>query len=84
MKKFLFFSCLFLTLAASASVRAQPDDYGRPYPGQAPRPVESDPEHRSGWFIGSDQGILFFVGTSDDFMGPQYYFTFFGGYNFKG
>lgn len=84
MKKFICLLFCSLLLAASVPALAQPDDYGRPYPGQEPRPVEKNPEHRSGWFLGSDQGVLFFVGDSDNFMGPQYYFTFFGGYNFNG
>jgi hypothetical protein len=45
---------------------------------------EENPELRSGWLMGTDQGILFFVGEAGDFINPQYYGTLFGGYNIKG
>ena len=84
MKKFLSLLIFNLLLVASVSALAQPDDYGRQYPPPQQQQQRVDYEKKGGWFIGSDQGILFFVGDSSDFMGPQYYFTFFGGYNFGG
>ncbi len=80
MKKFLALLISTLTLVVTAPAFAQPDDYGRP--NQAPARV--DYEKQGGWFLGSDQGVLFFVGDSGDFMGPQYYGSIFGGYNFGG
>lgn len=79
MKKILSLLICALTLAAAPAF-AQPDDYGKPYPAHPP----VDYEKQSGWFLGSDQGVLFFVGDSGDFMGPQYYGSIFGGYNFGG
>jgi len=52
----------------------------KPYPAT----IDLDEKNEQGWFIGSDQGVLFFVGNGDNLFGPQYYFTIFGGYNFKG
>jgi hypothetical protein len=41
-------------------------------------------EKRSSWFLGSDQGVLFFVGDSAKVLNPQYYGSLFGGYSIKG
>lgn len=49
--------------------------------GPGPYGVE---EKRSGFFMGTDQGVLFWVGNSANFMGIHYYGTIFGGYNVKG
>ena len=80
MKKFLSFFLFALSFAAAVPAFAQPDDYGSPHPP----PQQVDQEKQGGWFLGSDQGVLFFVGTGDDFMGPQYYGSIFGGYNIDG
>jgi hypothetical protein len=45
---------------------------------------DTPPEKRSGWFLGSDQGVLFFVGDSAQVLNAQYYGSLFGGYNIKG
>lgn len=41
-------------------------------------------DNPSGWFLGTDQGILFFTGDSDRFVNAQYYGTIYGGYNING
>lgn len=80
MKKLLnLFLCL-LSFGAAAPALAQADYYNQ----AQPIPQQVDYEKKSGWFLGSDQGVLFFVGDSGDFMGPQYYGSIFGGYNIQG
>ncbi len=64
------------------------EGYG-PGPNQGPNQsyppnIDLDKNDENGWFLGSDQGVLFFVGNSSHFVGPQYYGSFFGGYNIRG
>lgn len=54
------------------------------YDGEGEGPYEIGVEKRSGWSLGTDQGILFFVGNSSNFVNAQYYGTLFFGYNFEG
>lgn len=82
MKKYLI---LLITLALclpAFSVHAAYDEEG----GQQGDEVYDDtpPQKRSGWFLGSDQGVLFFVGDSDQVLNAQYYGSLFGGYSLKG
>jgi len=79
MKKWILFASLLPLLMFSFRVSAYEEDA----PPQNPGNVYEE-EKLSGWFLGSDQGILFFVGNSAHFIGPQYYGTLFGGYNIKG
>ena len=80
MKKILFNFIMILVCATAVPLGAQeePAD-GQPYPAS----IELK-EKDSGWFIGTDQGVLFFVGTSGNFMSPQFYSSIFGGYDIKG
>jgi hypothetical protein len=41
-------------------------------------------EDQGGWFLGSDQGVMFFVGDSANLVNLQYFGSVFGGYNIKG
>jgi len=79
---------LTLVICLFTGLRAQAQPYGDPsYGGQPPPPpqqYQEDPTHRSGWFLGSDQGVLFFVGNSSNLLNAQYYSTIFGGYDIKG
>jgi hypothetical protein len=81
MKKF-FILLLTLSLCLSAfSVQAAYDEEGGP---EGDVYDETPFQKRSGWFLGSDQGVLFFVGDSDQVLNLQYYGSLFGGYSFKG
>jgi hypothetical protein len=82
MKKYLI---LFLTLILCAPAFSVHAAYGEE-DGQQDNGVYDDtPEQkRSGWFLGSDQGVLFFVGDSDQVLNAQYYGSLFGGYSIKG
>lgn len=53
-------------------------------PAHAEYEGEFPQENPSGWFLGTDQGILFFPGNSGRFINPQYYGTIFGGYDING
>ncbi len=64
------------------SIAQAQDDVGEVTPLPPPAPAEE--KDYDGWLLGSDQGVLFFVGDSSNFIGPQYYGTIFGGYNFRG
>ena len=44
--------------------------------------AEEDP-HRNRWFLGSDQGVLFFTNDAGNFINLQYYSTIYGGYNIR-
>ncbi|HCU23918.1 MAG TPA: hypothetical protein DF383_02785 [Deltaproteobacteria bacterium] len=85
MKRILFAFFLIFLLGGASTLAAQetpPPEYpDQPYP--PPGPKFGEP-HESGWFMGSDQGVLLFVGNSSNFFNAQYYGTIFGGYNFKG
>ncbi len=56
----------------------------------SPEPADQIQEKRyyerkdHGWFIGSDQGVLFFVGDGSEFIDPQYYGSIYGGYSYRG
>lgn len=55
-------------------------------PPEDPPPYET-PEFEDkpgGWFIGVDQGILFFVGESESLFSAQYFSSFYGGYSVQG
>ncbi len=67
---------------STGSARAEEVDTSGGY--EAPPQAEEDPTHRSGWFLGSDQGVLIFTGNGGNFFNLQYYSNIFGGYNFKG
>ena len=41
-------------------------------------------ESQSGWSLGTDQGVQWFVGNSSRFINAQYYGAVYGGYNFGG
>jgi len=97
MKKILILFTLFLTMASSVRGHAQeapeaPQDMGsgnnqypqQQYPQQYPPNFELQKHDENGWFVGSDLGVLFFVGNSEHFIGPQFYSSFFGGYNIRG
>ncbi|KAB2841142.1 porin family protein [bacterium] len=60
-----------------------PQDTGGANPSY-PASIDLSEQDEDGWFIGSDQGVLFFVGTSGNFMDLQYYGSVYGGYNFRG
>ena len=82
MKKYLILFMTLILCFMTFSVHAAWDEEG----GQQAGTVYDDtPEQkRSGWFIGSDQGVLFFVGDSDKVLNAQYYGSLFGGYSLKG
>lgn len=73
---------LILSLSAFSVQAASYDEEGGTSPGEVYD--DTPPEKRSGWFLGSDQGILFFVGDSADVLNSQYFGTLFGGYSVKG
>ncbi|MFO1462931.1 MAG: outer membrane beta-barrel protein [bacterium] len=85
MKKLSLFLAILATLMAAPRARSQevPQDTGGANPSY-PASIDLDQQDEDGWFIGSDQGVLFFVGTGGNFMGPQYYGSVFGGYNVRG
>ncbi|MDL1872203.1 porin family protein [Deltaproteobacteria bacterium PRO3] len=87
MKKFLMILTCFATVAAGLPAFGQgqelPQDTGGANPSY-PASIDLSEQDEDGWFIGSDQGVLFFVGTSGNFMDLQYYGSVYGGYNFRG
>lgn len=77
MKKCLLLLWTLLLLLPAFTVQAA-------YDGEGNGPYDELPEKRSGWFLGSDQGVLFFVGDSGDLFNVQYWGSLFGGYNVGG
>ncbi len=75
----LLIACILLLGATPL----QAQEEGAPAPNPPPT-YGSEKDDGGGWFIGSDQGVLFFVGDSSNFVGAQYYGTEYGGYNVKG
>ncbi len=74
---------LVATGLSGAQAEEIPQDTGGANPSY-PASIDISEQDEDGWFIGSDQGVLFFVGTSGNFMDLQYYGSVFGGYNFRG
>lgn len=72
----LLAACLWIARPAAAQISEIAPTEGVGY--TAP---END---EGGWFLGSDQGVMFFVGDSGNFVNPQYFGSVFGGYNIKG
>lgn len=72
MKKFFIILLTIFLLGPVSSVHGY-------YEGE-----DEPPEKRSGWFLGSDQGVMFWLGDTANFFNVQYYGTLFGGYNIKG
>ncbi len=88
-EKFLFWTMLLLlALPASRGYAAyQEDDPGLTPPSGQNAPQQFDdrePYKRSGWFLGSEQGVLLFLGNSSNLVDPQYLGTLFGGYRIQG
>lgn len=74
---------LFVMLLAVPKLDAAYEGEGE-VEGEGEGPYGTGKEKTSGWFLGTDQGVLFFLGDSSDLMGTQYYLTTYGGYNIKG
>lgn len=76
---FLLVVLTTLTLAYPAHGAYEGEEEGGPGPYEV-----KDPATSSGWFMGTNQGVLFFVGDSSDLVGTQYYGIIQGGYSIKG
>lgn len=91
MKKIFLVCTLLLSMTAAFRAFAQegpPEGYGPNGPNGPNQPYppnfELEKHDENGWFLGSDLGVLFFVGNGEHFIGPQFYSSFFGGYNIRG
>jgi hypothetical protein len=82
MKKYLILLVTLLVCVPAYPVHAAYDEEVPPQEGGIYD--DTPPEKRSGWFLGGDQGVLFFVGDSAQVFNAQYYGSVFGGYNIKG
>lgn len=77
-----FLAICLLLIGTNARAQEGPPPYEQG--GYASGGYGENPLHRSSWFLGSDQGVLFFVGNSSNLLNLQYYSTIFGGYDIKG
>lgn len=74
-----FFPCLLLLAILCLSELS--------FPSLSHAALDEEVEYKeksSGWTLGTDQGVLFFIGDSAGLVNPQYYGTIYGGYNIKG
>lgn len=76
----LYFLILLSVLITTPSFAAYEGESENEEPGA----YEESIEKQSGWFMGTDQGVMFFVGNANRFANAQYYGTIYGGYNIKG
>lgn len=79
MKSLVAFLILLGSLSPSLARPARAQEVVEP---GAYGPLEQDP-HRNRWFLGTDQGVLFFVRDGGNFINAQYYSTIYGGYNIR-
>jgi hypothetical protein len=83
-RRYILLLCTVGALSFPMKTQAQGITEVSPQNSPSPTSEYEKEEKDSGWFIGSDQGVLFFVGNSSHLVGTQYYGTLFGGYTVKG